>query len=115
MKDAKALTPNQLSMSAFRDACRERSDEALDKITQIMRKGSTSSVQLQAAIYIIDRGFGKPVQSAELTGKDGERLFDGWSSDQIRDEVRRRLTDPGVLRSLGIDGDLLGGIPPRTN
>jgi hypothetical protein len=50
-------------------ACKERSPEAVDVILNIMRRSDMPKLQLDAAKYIVDRGYGKPRQ--EVTGKDG--------------------------------------------
>ncbi len=52
----------------FRKWCQEESQEALNKILEIMvNPESKKSEQLQAAMYIIDRGYGKPKLEIEAT------------------------------------------------
>lgn len=50
-------------------ACKKVSPEAVDTILAIMRRNDMPKLQLDAAKYIVDRGYGKPRQ--EVTGKDG--------------------------------------------
>ena len=50
-------------------ACKSHTPEALDVILGIMRRGDIPRLQLDAAKYIVDRGYGKPKQ--EVSGPDG--------------------------------------------
>lgn len=100
------LPVSKLSQLKFRELCRQHTREALDKIVQLMKCGDRK-VELAASVHILDRGFGKPIQTNELTGKDGESLFAGMSSAELKEELRKRLTDPETLRSLGIDADVV--------
>ncbi len=52
-------------------ACKEKAPQALAVIEKIMINGENERNRLAAAQAIIDRGYGKPVQQTELTGKDG--------------------------------------------
>jgi hypothetical protein len=54
------------------EACKKRTPQALDVISQIMESGENERNRLSAAEYIIDRAYGKAVQQTELTGKGGE-------------------------------------------
>lgn len=66
-----SLTPEQKQAhNELVTACREHTKDALQTILRIMQ-GSRPSLQLQAAEYIIDRGWGKATQLTELTGKEG--------------------------------------------
>lgn len=40
----------------------EHTDEALNKLVTLMRRGKTEAVKLNAAIEILNRGHGKPTQ-----------------------------------------------------
>lgn len=53
------------------EACRIRAPEALATIARIMDEGENERNRLSAAIYIIDRGFGKAKEVREIHGKDG--------------------------------------------
>lgn len=52
-------------------ACKAKTPAALETIVEIMYNGEQEKSRLTAAQYIIDRGYGKPVQQTELTGKNG--------------------------------------------
>lgn len=59
---------------AFEAACREKTTEALGMIQLLMRKADKDSVRLSAAIFILERGWGKAVQINEHTGKNREPI-----------------------------------------
>lgn len=46
--------------------CREKTPEALAKILEIMDSGESDKVQLSAAQYVIDRGWGKAAQQMDV-------------------------------------------------
>lgn len=56
----------------FRDACREKSIEALEVIERIMHSAKYASDRLKAACWIIEQGYGRAPQSVEISGKGGE-------------------------------------------
>jgi hypothetical protein len=52
-----------------------RSVEAVEKLITIMRDAAaTHTAQIIAANSILDRGYGRPHQSVEMTGKDGDPI-----------------------------------------
>lgn len=61
----------QLDLEA---ACRELTPKALNVIVSIMDGGDNDRNKFSAAQYIIDRGWGRPKQALEHTGKDGAPL-----------------------------------------
>lgn len=50
---------------------RKASKTALDALIQIAKSGESESARVSAANAILDRAFGKPLTSVELTGKHG--------------------------------------------
>ena len=59
----------------LREAARSHTKEALDTLVAVMRaKRSPASAKVAAANALLDRGYGKPAQSMEVTGKDGADL-----------------------------------------
>jgi hypothetical protein len=51
--------------------------ESIETVIEIMRnKKAPAAVRVTAAFGLLDRAYGKPIQMTELTGKDGEKLFD---------------------------------------
>jgi hypothetical protein len=45
-----------------------------------------AKLRLEAATWLADRGFGKPIQTTELTGKDGAPLGPGWDLARLSDQ-----------------------------
>ena len=60
-------TPQELDLIA---ACKDKTPEALNVITDIMVNGEKEQTRLAAAMAIIERAYGKPVQPQDvnLTG-----------------------------------------------
>jgi Family of unknown function (DUF5681) len=63
------------TLSGIQHLAREYSQPALEKLVRLMQHGKPHAVQLSAAVAIIDRAWGKPVQAVEHSGPEGERLF----------------------------------------
>jgi hypothetical protein len=55
-------------------ACKSKSYAALEVIESLMYSARNDQVRLNAAIAILDRGYGKPRESHELVGKNGAPL-----------------------------------------
>lgn len=66
-------TPQELDLIA---ACKDKTPEALAVITDIMTNGEKEQTRLNAALSIIERAFGKPVQP-QTTEHSGSVKF-GW-------------------------------------
>ena len=64
-----AATKDQIADLA--SAARGASHEALAALISIAKGGQSEAARVSAATAILDRGFGKPVQAMEHTGKDG--------------------------------------------
>ena len=56
-----------------RDLAREHGGMAIDRLVALM-DSQNQSVALRAAEAVLDRGYGRPMQAMELTGKDGNPL-----------------------------------------
>jgi hypothetical protein len=56
--------------SEVKQAARAYGLEAVHKLAELMR-GDNPKVSREAAVALLDRGFGKPKQTTELTGEDG--------------------------------------------
>jgi hypothetical protein len=63
------------TLSGIQQLARDYSQPALEKLVRLMQHGKPHAVQLSAAVAIIDRAWGKPVQAVEHAGPEGERLF----------------------------------------
>lgn len=60
-------------------ACKQKTPEALDTITDIMKNGETEKNRLSAALAIIERAYGKPVQQQEIDLSGNITVF-RWKS-----------------------------------
>jgi hypothetical protein len=92
---------------------RDRGAEAIDKLVALMRGVVRVEIdrkpvemlvppmaQLAAANALLDRGYGRPHQSVEMTGKDGDRIeHDGESALEVIQSrlaaMRERLLKEG--------------------
>lgn len=61
----------------IREIARQHTAEALDTLAKICRSGKSESARVAAASAILDRGYGKPVQSVHNTPNDPAELSDG--------------------------------------
>jgi hypothetical protein len=59
-------------------ACKEETPEALQVILKCMRRNDMPKLQLDAAKYVVDRGYGKPKQMQEVAGPDGGNIPIGF-------------------------------------
>ena len=70
----------------IRDLAREYSEDAIAALVNVCRLGRNESVRVAAATALLDRGYGKPVQTlhatpedpAELTDAELLRIVAGW-------------------------------------
>ena len=91
--------PNKLTVAA-RDAFQQAFDEngGVESLKVWAKENPGEFYKLFARLI---------PQAQEISGKDGAALFTGMSSDELRAEVRRRLSDPDTQRMLGIDPTVL--------
>ena len=80
----------------IRELALENSVEALQTISELMKnKRCAPSTRLAACNSILDRAYGKPASSLELTGKDGESLvadrYEGWAEPAKTIDLARRI------------------------
>ena len=60
----------------LRELARERTKEAIETLVEIMQdKDCPPSARVTASVALLDRGYGKPAQYIEATGKDGSPLI----------------------------------------
>jgi hypothetical protein len=53
----------------LRDLCRQKTPAALSQIESIMLNSEKDAVKLNAAIFIIERAYGKAIQPTDIQGK----------------------------------------------
>jgi len=56
------------------DMAKDHAVTALNVLVKIAKSGEAESARVSAANAILDRGYGKPVQGVEMSGKDGGPL-----------------------------------------
>lgn len=64
-------------------ACKEKTPAALAVIESVMLEGENERNRLAAAQYVIDRGYGKPVQQSEITGANGGPIDMNWKIEFV--------------------------------
>lgn len=58
-------------LEAISDLAREHTETAINALAQIATAGESEAARVSAATAILDRGYGKPKQMNEHSGKDG--------------------------------------------
>ncbi len=82
------------------DMAREYSSDALTALVDVVRNGVSEAARVAAANSLLDRGYGKPVQSLEHSGKDGEPIEHRnvpSSEGELIEQAKRLGVDPSVL------------------
>lgn len=62
--------PNKATLE-IKDLARQYAPAALEEIARLAREGKTEQTRVAASKEILDRAYGRPAQSVEMTGKDG--------------------------------------------
>lgn len=57
------------------ELAREHTSTALQVLVQVAQASESDAARVSAANAILDRGYGKPIQTSEITGKDGKDLI----------------------------------------
>lgn len=70
------------------ELAREYTSTALGTLVRVAQSSESDAAAVSAANAILDRGYGKPVQQTEVTGKDGKDLI----PDQTDLDLARALT-----------------------
>jgi hypothetical protein len=55
----------------LRDLARQHAPEAIEELARLALKAKNESARIAAIKELLDRGYGKPLQSIEAAGKDG--------------------------------------------
>jgi len=66
---------------------REHTASALKALVDIVTNGESEGARIAAATALLDRGYGRPRQSVEMTGKDGGPI----EHADVRDRLDRTL------------------------
>ena len=62
---------NRTETMSLAEAARSHSPIALQTLVDICQRGESESARVSAANALLDRGYGRPKDHVELTGKDG--------------------------------------------
>ena len=69
------MTPEEKAqLSELEAACRKKTIEGMKTILELMQKADKDSVRLHAAIFVIERGWGKAIQPNEHSGRNGKPI-----------------------------------------
>ena len=63
-------------ISEIRDIAREHTKDAIKALVEVCRAGESESARVAAATALLDRGYGRPVQSVHSTPNDPAELTD---------------------------------------
>jgi hypothetical protein len=64
--------------------CRDKTQEALAVLLEIMNKGENERNRFSAALAVIERGHGKAVQPTTLSGPEGGPVDMNWTVEFIK-------------------------------
>ena len=67
--------------ATLEELARSHTATALDVLVQVATASESDSARVSAANALLDRGYGKPKQATELTGKDGAPIEMSEMSD----------------------------------
>lgn len=76
-----AKTPEERTLEQM---CRDKTPEALDVLLKIMENGEQERNRMTAAMAIIERAHGKPVQPTTLSGPDGGKVDMNWTVEFVK-------------------------------
>jgi len=76
-----------LLSAELKELAQSYGQQALETIVNVMISGDSDSIRMTAAKELLDRGYGKPVQANEITGKDGESLHWAFSVARAGSEI----------------------------
>ncbi len=84
----------------LRDLAREKTEEALSTLLSVMTdEKSPASARVAAACAVLDRGYGRPIQATEISGKDGGPIeFDDLTDLELVRRIHFAL-DSAVTRT----------------
>jgi hypothetical protein len=64
--------PKKKTPTEIRSLARSYTEMSLQAIAHVIQNGESEQARISAAFGMLDRGWGKPAQQIEHTGKDGE-------------------------------------------
>ena len=58
----------------LRSLARSHTETCVNRIEGLARNATSEAVRMDANRYLLERGWGKPASTTEVTGKDGQTL-----------------------------------------
>lgn len=92
----------KVEVVSLADKAKEHADVALATLAEICAAGTTDSARVAAANALLDRGFGRPPQGVELTGKNG---------GPVQTLDLSRLSDAALAEMLAVADEQKDDIP----
>lgn len=92
-KDTKRLWTQALKLRM------EKHPGEIDRILDAMVNAAADG-DVTAFKEIRDTMDGKPMQTTELTGKDGADLFADMTTEEIKERLKAVMSDPNVMRTI---------------
>jgi hypothetical protein len=77
----KPKTPEERTLEAM---CRDRTQDALAVLLEIMTNGEQERNRITAAMAVIERGHGKAVQPTTLSGPEGGPVDMNWTVEFVK-------------------------------
>jgi hypothetical protein len=90
---------------ACQKACRERSPEAVEKVSELMRTSSDERVQYMAATWIVERAFGKAKEYDPNAAREAGASLDVATLTREELDVLLEITRRGAVRQAAPDDD----------
>jgi hypothetical protein len=75
-------------VATLSDLARAHTETAINVLVQVAQASESDAARVSAANAILDRGYGKPTQLNEHTGKDGGPI---QTEDLTENEIARRI------------------------
>lgn len=99
----------QAHRATVRELAEAYAEEAISALVDVARNGSDGA-RVSAAVALLDRAFGKPAQSVEMSGKDGGPI---QTEDVTRDaeSFARRISSLAAAHAGAGDGEADEGSP----
>jgi hypothetical protein len=64
-------------LGRIRDIAQKHTELAMETLKDICKNGESETARVQAATALLDRGWGKPAQSVDITNSDGS-MSQAW-------------------------------------
>lgn len=94
----------------LRALARTYTKEALDTLLKVMRAGDKDSARVAAAVAVLDRGYGKPAQTVDVTTR---RAVDEVPEDLVDAAIERLAASLGPAASSSDAGTTAGAGGPE--